>query len=155
MSVRPTILVPLAVAALLVAACTTGGASLPSPSPSASPSSSAGSGALPKDVAGAWQLIQIGEAAIDAIAIPTLEVTETGAASGSAGCNQFSGTVMVSADEIRFGPLATTEMACADPANALETRYLAALGAARAWTIDGEGNLVIEGGERLVYQPLP
>ena len=151
---RLTVLAPLA---LVAAACTIGGGSAPSPSSPASPepSASAGSGALPEDVAGSWQLIGIGDAAIDAMAIPTLEVTETGAVSGSAGCNQFSGTVVVSPDEIRFGPLATTKMACADPANALESRYLVALSAARTWMIDGEGNLVIEGGERLVYQPHP
>ena len=120
-----------------------------------SPSVRASTGVPPEAVAGSWQLIQIGEAAIDAMAIPTLEITETGAASGSAGCNQFSGTVVVSPDEIRFGELATTKMACADPANALESRYLAALSAARTWMFDGDGNLVIEGGERLVYQPHP
>lgn len=139
----------LAALPLLLAVAGCGGAATTSPSVPAS------TGAPPEAVAGSWQLIQIGDAAIDAMAIPSLEVTETGAASGSAGCNQFSGTVVVSPDEIRFGELATTKMACADPSNALESRYLAALGAARTWTIDGEGNLVIEGGERLVYQPHP
>ena len=134
-----------------VAACAPGGAE-PSTS-AAAPAETPG--VAPAEVAGSWQLIQIGEAAIDAIAIPTLEVTDTGAASGSAGCNRFSGSVIVSPDEIRLGPLATTKMACEEPINALEARYLAALSAARTWTIDGEGNLGIEGGERLVYQPHP
>lgn len=132
-----------------VAACAPGGAE-PSTS-AAAPAETPG--VAPAEVAGSWQLIQIGEAAVDAIAIPTLEVTDTGAASGSAGCNQFSGSVVVSADEIRFGPLATTKMACGKPIDALEARYLAALSAARTWTINGEGNLVIEGGDRLVLQP--
>lgn len=138
---RPVLMLAL-VAGL--AACVPG-----APAPPGTPT------AAPEDVAGRWQLIRIGDALVDAIAIPTLEITETGAASGSAGCNQFSGTVVVSLDEIRFGPLATTKMACEEPINALETRYLAALGTARTWTIDGEGNLVIGGGERLVYQPQP
>jgi len=134
-----------------VAACAPGGAEPPgSASPAAEPRSVA-----PEQLAGSWQLIEIGSAAIDSSAIPTLDVDDTGAASGSAGCNQFSGSVVVSPDEIRFGPLATTKMACEKPANQLEMRYLAALAAARTWTIEREGNLVIEGGERLVYQPHP
>lgn len=134
-----------------VAACAPGGAE---PAGSASPAAEPRSVA-PEQVAGSWQLIEIGSAAIDAIAIATLDVDDTGAASGSAGCNRFWGSVLVSADEIRFGPLATTKMACEEAINALEARYLAALSAARTWTIDPDGNLVIEGGDRLVYQPRP
>lgn len=124
-----------------LAACAPGG-SAPSGTPAAAP----------EDVVGSWQLVQIGDAAVDAIAAPTLELTETGGVSGSAGCNQFSGTVVVSPDEIRVGPLATTKMACEQPINALEGRYLDALTAARTWSIDAERSLVLEGGERLMYQ---
>lgn len=134
---------------LVLAACSPGSTT---PSPSAPPSPTPG-GVLPEEVAGGWQLIQLGDEAIDAIAIPTLDITETGAASGTGGCNQYSGTVMVSPTEIRVGPLMATKIGCDGPINRLETRFLAALQEARAWTIDTEGLLVLEGGERLVFQP--
>jgi heat shock protein HslJ len=47
--------------------------------------------------------------------------------SGNGGCNSFSGTYTVDGDQLTFGPLASTEMACADDVMALEQSYFAAL----------------------------
>ena len=69
----------------------------------------------------------------------TLDMTVTDQASGSAGCNTFSGTYMIDGNAITFGPLATTLMACADEAvNQQETAYLAALGATSGYRIVGD-----------------
>jgi len=62
-------------------------------------------------------------------AVPTLSLAAGEArASGNGGCNQFNGAYTQSGASLRFGPLASTRRACADPAaNAQETAYLRAL----------------------------
>jgi heat shock protein HslJ len=61
----------------------------------------------------------------------TLAFPEAGRVAGNASCNRFTGTVAVADDSIKFGPLASTRMACADNAvSAQEDNYLMALGAA-------------------------
>lgn len=79
-----------------------------------------------------------------------LDLTTEGEVSGSGGCNTFSGTVADEPGEgataaLEFGPLMSTKMACADDAaNALESRYLAALGDADAYSMT-DGRLAITG----------
>ena len=56
--------------------------------------------------------------------------------SGSAGCNQYNGTVTRDGNEIAIGELATTRMMCAQEVMEQEERYLAALQSAvgiREW----------------------
>ena len=66
----------------------------------------------------------------------TLEFTEPGFASGDGSCNRFRGPVTITGETIRFGALMSTKRACVDEAaNAQETEYLAALGAAERWEI--------------------
>jgi heat shock protein HslJ len=57
----------------------------------------------------------------------TLNFPEAGRASGNTSCNRFSGPVEVSGDNIKFGPLASTRMACLEAAMNQETKYLNAL----------------------------
>ena len=68
--------------------------------------------------------------------------------SGNSGCNTFSGPYTVSGQTIRIGPLASTEIACTDPAlQAQEQQYLAALGLARTFRVTGSRlDLLREGG---------
>ena len=44
--------------------------------------------------------------------------------SGRAGCNRFSGTYSITGDRLAVGPLATTRMACPEPAMRHERRVL-------------------------------
>jgi heat shock protein HslJ len=61
----------------------------------------------------------------------TLSFPEVGRVAGNASCNRFTGTMLVTADTIKMGPLATTRMACADSdVNKQEETYLKALEAA-------------------------
>lgn len=65
-----------------------------------------------------------------------LDATEL-QAEGLAGCNRFRGTVEVSAaGALRFGPLMSTRMAC--PELSVETRFVNALNATRAYRITGD-----------------
>jgi len=66
----------------------------------------------------------------------TLSFVEAGRVAGNGSCNRFTGSVTVSGDKLRVGPLASTRMACLnDNVGAQEDKYLKALGAATryAW----------------------
>ena len=81
----------------------------------------------------------------------TLEFPEAGKASGRASCNRFFGTVEVSGESIRFGPLAATKMSCGDAADTQERKYLDALQAAERFAVDGPELLIYSKG---VEKPL-
>jgi heat shock protein HslJ len=69
---------------------------------------------------------------------PTAVFDPAGTVSGDAGCNRFNGPAVVDGTSIAIGPLASTKMACADPAAAAqETAYLVALEAATMVQIQG------------------
>ncbi|MFL5733417.1 MAG: META domain-containing protein, partial [Chloroflexia bacterium] len=60
--------------------------------------------------------------------------------SGSGGCNDYSGTYTVSGKNgIKIGPVSATQKACAAPQGVMEqeSAYLAALGSAATYRIDG------------------
>ncbi|MEO7964820.1 MAG: META domain-containing protein [Gemmatimonadaceae bacterium] len=84
-----------------------------------------------------WTLVQLDGTAIENARggkAPTLQINADGGAlraSGMAGCNRYSGPVTQDGNSLRFGPLAATKMAC--PALQLESKYLAALNAARSF----------------------
>jgi putative lipoprotein len=60
-------------------------------------------------------------------------------ASGSSGCNGFSGSYQLSGDSLRFGKLVSTLRACVDPElNSQERAFLDALGATRTWRVTGD-----------------
>jgi putative lipoprotein len=81
----------------------------------------------------------------------TLAFSDSGKVSGNGSCNRFNGTVRLSGDSIAFGPLATTRMACVDPAGKQETSYLKALGDAERFRVDGTTLLIYAKG---MTQPL-
>ncbi len=67
---------------------------------------------------------------------PTLRLQD-GAASGSGGCNEFSGSYQIDGSSLRFGEEMTVTLAlCGDPAQPTEDAYLAALADVDGWTID-------------------
>ncbi len=58
-------------------------------------------------------------------------VLESGRASGNASCNRFTGAVSIDGNTIKFGPVASTRMACGDDAlNTQEAQFLKFLSAA-------------------------
>jgi heat shock protein HslJ len=81
-----------------------------------------------------------------AAVVTTLAGTElsldfaVGAVSGSAGCNAFTGPCTIEGNALRCGPLAATQKLCARPAGIMdqETQFLAALGDAATFAVDGE-----------------
>jgi heat shock protein HslJ len=55
-----------------------------------------------------------------------------GTVTGKAGCNTFRTTYTVKDGSLRFGPVATTQMACSAPVMAQEQAFLQALDATRS-----------------------
>jgi len=94
----------------------------------------------------------------EGVTIP-IEVTMTvafagGTASGSSGCNRFTGTYEEGGRSVTSGPLATTRMACADEVMTAEHAYLAALESASSWSAT-DAELVVSdagGAEHLRYE---
>jgi len=99
--------------------------------------------AAPSLVGSAWRLKDLGEAAAIPGVEATLEFPAAGRAAGRGSCNRFFGTVEISGESIRFGPLAATKMACLDAAsNAQETKYLESLQAVERFEFDGPALLL-------------
>lgn len=67
----------------------------------------------------------------------TLAFGTDGSASGSGGCNSFSGTYATDGDAITFGPLASTMMACDQAVMDQEVAYFAAIGASKSFKVSG------------------
>ena len=71
----------------------------------------------------------------------TAEFGMDGTLSGNSGCNTYSGSYTVNGNQITIGPLASTRMACGEPAGVMEqeSQYLAALQSAATYKIEGNG----------------
>jgi heat shock protein HslJ len=65
----------------------------------------------------------------------TLAFPEAGRVAGNGSCNRFTGSVTITGDQLKMGPLASTRMACMDDAvSQQEDKYLKALGAANRYS---------------------
>ena len=95
-----------------------------------------------------WTLVEVDGAAVDSAQMnrpATLMLDDNGRASGSAGCNQFSGTYTLTGADIRFGAIAMTRMACPDRME-VENAYAAVFERARTWRVrDGLLELMADG----------
>ena len=82
----------------------------------------------------------------------TMTIAFAGAtASGSSGCNRFTGMYEERGRSMGFGPMATTRMACADEVMTAERAYLAALESVSSWSAtDAELVLFDAAGDELL-----
>jgi len=86
---------------------------------------------------------------VDGVPVPegagmSLMVRFDGQVEGQTGCNRFTGTADLDAGWVAFGPLAATEMACADPAGMeRETAFLKALGEVEGFLVTPSGDLYL------------
>ena len=94
-----------------------------------------------------WTLWELHGHAVGGEHRPFLELSE-GRASGSGGCNRFSGGYKLHGDAIEFTAAATTMMACIQQ-NVMETEsdFLKTLSSVRFWKV-AESNLQLLDGER-------
>jgi heat shock protein HslJ len=105
--------------------------------------SSAGGVELPGT---SWRLEDLGGMDVLERVEATLEFPEAGKAAGRASCNRFFGTVEISAESIKVGPLAATKMSCGDATDAQEKKYLEALQAAERFAFDDRALLIYSRG---------
>jgi heat shock protein HslJ len=103
----------------------------------------------------AWTLASygtVGKAIPAAEGVPTsLVFSKDGQVSGNLGCNSFSGSYEVQADEIVLGPLASTLMACPDPQMEQEgTAFQVLTGTVRFTLGDGTLTITAPGGMTLL-----
>ena len=87
-----------------------------------------------------WRLVSLGPAGSENEVVPgttvTLSFGEDGRASGSTGCNSYSGTYEVRGDSLSFGRLVSTRRACLDQnANQQEQRFLSLLESANRFRL--------------------
>jgi heat shock protein HslJ len=91
------------------------------------------------DLAGTWQVEQVGDTIVAAEGAPTVEFAPDGRVRGTGGVNRFTGHIEVIGDDIQFGPLATTRMAGPPAAMEDERHLLAALSGRRTIVMSGDG----------------
>lgn len=101
-----------------------------------------------------WQLLYIRKSAPIA-GRPITIAFKDGQVNGSSGCNSYFGEYSVKANEISFGPLASTEMACMDPEGIMdqEYEYLTFLSEVVTYSIEGD-QLILKkkGQDQLTFQ---
>ncbi len=101
-----------------------------------------------------WELVKMG----DALPVAGTTVTimfEDGSASGSAGCNSYSGRYSLDGESLAFGEIASTLMACMEPGvMEQESDYLVFLQQATSHAIlDGFLYIYREDGSVLQFKP--
>ncbi|MEP7135901.1 MAG: META domain-containing protein [Chloroflexota bacterium] len=95
----------------------------------------------PASLSGKWKLVSYGPASSQTSAVAdvdaSIEFGSDGKMNGNVGCNGFGGDYKVKGDEITFGPVMSTLMACADPIGMQEASVLAALNQTATFALDG------------------
>jgi len=109
-----------------------------------------GCGGDPRDLltsAETWTVTEI--AGVAALPEPTLTIafSETGAVSGSGGCNTYSAIYEITPEGLTFGPVASTRMACPGEIMPQEMAFFQALEGVFAFDITQDGGLVLNAAE--------
>jgi len=101
------------------------------------------------ELVGAWLLEDLGGRGVMDMAQTTLEFDGGGRASGSGGCNRFTGSYTFTDGELSFGPLAGTKMMCPEAVMDQEDRFHQAVGAVERVAVEGPYLLIyIQGSEQ-------
>jgi heat shock protein HslJ len=100
-----------------------------------------------------WVLRSYGGQAVLAGSEVTLEFDGTeGSIGGIAGCNNYFGGYEASGGDLSFSAIASTEMFCMDPEGVMdqESVYLAALGSAERFEVDGTTLRIYYAGDQVL-----
>lgn len=90
----------------------------------------------------AWWVEDILAAGVVDNSRTTIMFTEDGAAAGNGGCNRFTGGYELDGENISFGQLAGTMMACPEALMNQDRDFHDALGQVTSWRIDSETGLL-------------
>ncbi len=96
---------------------------------------------------GPWRIAQARSEPILDRERARIELTSGGRFSGHTSCNTMNGSYTLSGDRIRFGPAATTRMACAELQREQEDRILTALELAATARVRPDGLLELRDAE--------
>jgi heat shock protein HslJ len=105
------------------------------------PAKATGGSAMASLESGTWRLQELPGAQPSALAQLQRPVTmrfESGRLSGFAGCNNFSGSYTLAGDQLKIGPVASTQMACPEPGSSIETTFHKALSGTLRYAVDGD-----------------
>lgn len=89
----------------------------------------------------AWRLEElpgVQPAALAQLKRPVTARFESGRLTGFAGCNNFSGSYTLDGDQLRIGPVASTQMACPEPGSSIEQAFHAVLSGTLRYSMDGD-----------------
>lgn len=103
-----------------------------------------------------WVLETVGGAPAAAGVTSSLVLGEDGSAGGNGGCNSYGGDVTIDGASLSFSQIASTLMACPEPAMSQERALFDALGATARYEIDLDGRLSLfdaEGGGVATFTP--
>jgi heat shock protein HslJ len=98
-----------------------------------------------------WRLVSLG-GVTPAGAAPTLELGTDGSATGSTGCNSFTGRYSIDGPGLAVSPLATTKRGCEPAIASQEMAFLAGMTGVTRWAIGTDGRLVLAGRTELVFE---
>ncbi len=101
---------------------------------------------------GQWRVEAIDGEPASAKAEVTIAIGTDGRATGSGGCNRFTGSVKVEGDAISFGPAAATRMMCEPEISNQEARFFQTLEKIRSWTWDGPRLTLLDGAGKTVLR---
>jgi heat shock protein HslJ len=127
---------------LIVVAC--------APNANDSPSADVGNGGL---VNTSWTVTSVADVPTLGATRPTMTFAADGTVSGSAGCNQYSGTFRTDGSSIRITDVASTMMMCAGEGAQVEGLFLKGLDGAATWRKTEAGELQIDGAFAIVAGP--
>jgi heat shock protein HslJ len=98
----------------------------------------------------AWRAVEIEGRATDPEVASTVAFEGDQRVSGSTGCNRYTAPLSVTGTSIRLGVIAMTRRACPPPVTDQESRFIAALEAARGYRQEGDVWLLDEQGRTLL-----
>lgn len=100
-----------------------------------------------------WTVASVAGVATLPDARPTMAFAQDGTISGSAGCNQYSGTFRTDGDAIAIARVASTMMMCEGDRGQQEAVFLKGLNGAATWRQTEAGQLEIDGAIAIVAGP--
>lgn len=84
-----------------------------------------------------WKLVELAGSKLPEDNRATLTFPSDGKVSGNGSCNRFSGTIVITGEHVKVGPLISTRMACPPPGMDTEKQYLDALEHADHYELKG------------------
>ena len=100
-----------------------------------------------------WTVIAINGGGTIPGSEPTMSFRPEGIVGGTGGCNQYSATFHTDRDRISIGAFGSTKMQCEGAHDTQETAFFDALDRATSWRLAENGNLELNGVDRIEARP--